>query len=94
MGDKICEWIAGKFPVMCRIVGGMSEWQLVGFGLLLLLGIFAVYTAAWNVWLCLVEAWRCGPSGRPVPTRRGLLAWDEDEPYEAWMDAEIWESGR
>ena len=80
MGARICEWIAGNFPVMCRIVGGMSEWQLVGFGLLLLLGIFAVYTAAWNVWLCAVEVW----NGR-------RYGWDEYEPYEDWMDVEIWE---
>lgn len=79
IGDKICEWIAGNFPVMCRIVGGMSKWQLVAVGLGMLGLIYVVYAAAWNLWLNITGY---------------ALCINDDEPYEDWMDAEIWEAMR
>lgn len=89
MGAKLCEYVMAHWGALADWLAALSEWQLVAVGLGMLGLIYVVYAAAWNLWLCVAETWRCGPSGRPVPTRRLFSAWDEEEPYQEWM-AEVW----
>lgn len=99
MGAKLCEYVMAHWGALADWLAALSEWQLVAVGLGMLGLIYVVYAAAWNLWLCVVEAWpsqsrrsrasspRGGAFGRilSAPT-----AWDEEEPYQEWM-AEVWQ---
>lgn len=74
-GDKICEWFAAKFPLMCRFVGGMTEWEAVAFAIGLMVFMYLAYTAAYNIWLNATGYAQCI---------------NDDEAYEEWM-ADCWE---
>lgn len=79
MGDKICNWVLAQFPVLCRWVNGMSEWEAVAFALGLMVLGYLIYAAAWNAWLYAAGL---------LPGQSPATADKED--YEPWMDYEKW----
>lgn len=86
MGAKLCEYVMAHWGALADWLAALSEWQLVAVGLGCVLLVYAVYTAAWNLWLGIEDAW----SGRGDPSPTGSWRqWDEEEPYQEWM-AEVW----
>lgn len=49
MGDKICAWITQEMPRLVGFAGSMSEWQLIGFAVIVGLMAYAMYTAVYNI---------------------------------------------
>lgn len=76
IGDKICEWIAFRFPLLTRWIGNMTEFEAVAFAAALMVFMYLLYVAAWNLWLNITGY---------------ALCINDDEPYEEWM-TETWEA--
>lgn len=87
MGDKLCEYVMAHWGALADWLAALGEWQLVAVGLGMLGLIYVVYAAAWNLWLCVADAW--SGRGKPLPYKGMFSAWDDEEPYQEWM-AEVW----
>lgn len=79
MGDKICNWVLAQFPVLCRWVGGMEEWQLIGFTVLIFSLGYALSVAIYNAYLTVIDA---------------QINEDYEDFNPGWMDVELWEVNR
>lgn len=51
IGEKICDWFIRELPSLTAWIGGMSDWQAVAFAIGLLLVAYAMYVAAYNLYL-------------------------------------------
>lgn len=53
IGDKVCFWLSSHFPLLTKFVGSLTEVQLIGFALGLMLLSYALYAALYNGFLVL-----------------------------------------
>ena len=56
IGDKVCFWLSSHFPLLTKFVGSLSEPQLIGFTIGLMLLAYALCSALWNGWLVLANS--------------------------------------
>lgn len=79
IGEKVSAWISAEMPRLVAWVGGMEEWQLIGFTVLIFTLGYALYVAVYNAYLTAV----------------GAYADEDYLDFEpGWMDAELWEDER
>lgn len=82
----MCDWIITHMPWLVAHVGGMS---LAG-QIALSFGLLAAILLAYRGLQLIVSG---GVSLRPRPGKRYHPLFDDDEPFEDWMDAELYEAG-
>lgn len=79
IGDKVIAWISETMPRLMTWVGGMEEWQLIGFTVLIFTLGYALYVAIYNAYLTVIDA---------------QINEDYEGFNPGWMDAELWEVNR
>lgn len=88
----MCEWISNKMPWLVAHVGGapLAVQIALAFALLaaIVLGYYGMRAA-----LCTQHVSRPRRPGRFNWLSRWLAMFSDDEPFEDWMDADVYEAG-